>query len=251
MHKQIFIGTITLALIVGIICCKNNDPVVEDQLLELINEYSINIEGPSGLALANDNTSLWVVSDKHSKIYQLDLTGQTLQEIAIPGIDLDLEGITAGLSGHSFWVVQESLGELLKVDTLGNEIQRIDIAGARNGSGGLEGITINSINNHIFLIKEKDPSILIELNTDFETILFRHLSTATDYSGIDYDEFNNELWIVSDQEKTIYRCELNGATLNSYPIPVNKAEGIAFDGGNNLIYIVSDSAESLYIFRLK
>jgi len=249
MHWQISTGIITLTLIVGIISCKNNAPAVEDQLLELVDEYFINIEEPSGLALANDNSSLWVVSDKHSKIYQLDLTGQTLQEIAIPGIGL--EGITVGLSGHSFWVVQESLGELLNVDTLGNEIQRIDIAGAKNGSGGLEGITINSINNHIFLIKEKDPSILIELNTDFETILFRHLSTATDYSGIDYDEFNNKLWLVSDQEKMIYRCEINGATLNSYPIHVNKAEGIAFDVVNNLIYIVSDSAESLYIFKLK
>ena len=73
--------------------------------------------------------------------------------------------------------------------------------------------------------------------------------TAQDYSGMDYDEVDNVLWIVSDQEEEVYRYDLSGVLLDSYPINVDKAEGIAFDNINKLIYIVSDSADSLFIYR--
>lgn len=228
--------------------CNKTESSIEKLSLELINKYSIDVEEPSGLDLANDNESLWTVSDKHSKIYQLDLTGKILREISISGTNL--EGITIDTTGGTMWVVQESLSELLQIDTLGNELHRIYVAGAGNGSGGLEGITINTSKNHLLLLKEKDPSVLIELNTNFEPVLFKHLYIASDYSGMDYNEIENELWVVSDQDKKVYQCDIHGSVINSYSIDVDKAEGIAFDCENNLIYIVSDSEESLYIFRL-
>jgi len=228
--------------------CNNAESSIEKLSLELINKYSIDVVEPSGLDLSKNNESLWAVSDKHSKIYQLDLMGRILQEIDIPGNDF--EGITLDINGHSLWLAQESLSELLRIDTLGNELQRIYVAGASNGSGGLEGITINTSKNHILLLKEKDPSVLIELNTTFEPVLFKHLYNASDYSGMDYNEINNELWIVSDQDKKVYQCDIRGNMINSYSINIAKAEGIAFDRENNLIYIVSDSEESLYIFKL-
>jgi len=215
--------------------------------LELINSYDIDVEEPSGLDLSLDNNSLWTVSDKRSKIYQLDLTGNILQEINIPATDL--EGITIDNSDNSVWVVLEGQGEILNVDILGNEIQRITIPAVRDGSGGLEGITLNSMNNHLFLLKEKDPGVLIELDTEFEILHFKHISTALDYSGMDYDEIENELWIVSDQDKKVYRYDLGGNVIDSYPINVEKAEGIAFDSSKKLVYIVSDSADSLFVYK--
>jgi uncharacterized protein YjiK len=247
--EKIFL--IVIVIIFSSSCDCNCTKIVtteEDPVFELINKFSLDIDEPSGLDLALDNMSLWTVSDKRSKIYQINLIGQILQELSVPGTDL--EGITLDSDGETMWVVQESLGELLQVDTNGDEIQRVVIAGVRDGSGGLEGITLNSINNHLFLLKEKDPSVLLELNTNFETILYKRISTAQDYSGIDYNEIENELWIVSDQEKKVYRYDLSGAVLDSYPINVEKAEGIAFDNVNNLIYIVSDSADSLFVYRL-
>ncbi len=246
---NIFLITIVIIFFSSCDCnCKNIVSLEEEPRLELIDTYSIDVDEPSGLDLALDNMSLWTVSDKRSKMYQLNLTGQILQEISISGTDL--EGITLDTSGETLWVVQESLGEVLQIDTLGNEIQRITISAVRDGAGGLEGITINSINNHLFLLKEKDPSVLIELDNEFETILFKRISTAQDYSGMDYDEIENELWIVSDQNRKVYRYDLSGNVLKSYPINVDKAEGIAVDSENNLIYIVSDSADSLYVYWL-
>ena len=199
---------------IAIFSCNKAELSVEKLSLELLNIYSINVEEPSGLDLAIDNESLCTVSDKYSKIYQLDLMGQILQEIDIPGNNF--EGITVDFNGHSLWMVQESLSELLQVDILGNELQRIYVAGAISGSGGLEGITINTSKNHLLLLKEKDPSVLIELNTIFEPVLFKHLYTASDYSGMDYNEIDNELWVVSDQDKKVYQCDIRGTMINSY-----------------------------------
>ncbi len=90
--------------------------------LELINQFSIDVDEPSGLDLGLNNSTLWTVSDRRSKMYQIDLNGQILKDISIPGTDL--EGITLDLDGITVWVVQEALGELLQVDISGNEIQR-------------------------------------------------------------------------------------------------------------------------------
>ena len=72
----------------AIFSCNKVELSIEKLSLELLNIYSINVEEPSGLDLAIDNGSLWTVSDKYSKIYQLDLMGQILQEIDIPGNNL-------------------------------------------------------------------------------------------------------------------------------------------------------------------
>ena len=147
--EKIFLIVIVIIFIGSCDCnCTKIVTIEEEPIIELINAYSIDVDEPSGLDLALDNMSLWTVSDKRSKVYQIDLIGHILKEISVPGTDL--EGITLDLDGNTLWVVQESLGELLQVDTLGNEIQRVLIAGVRDGSGGLEGITLNSTNNHLF-----------------------------------------------------------------------------------------------------
>ena len=115
--------------------CKANVPAESEPTLELIDSYNLNVDEPSGLDLTPDKESLWTVSDKRSKMYKLDLAGQILQEISIPGTDL--EGITIDSNDNTLWVVLESVGEILQVDSLGNEIQRKTIAGVRDGSGGL------------------------------------------------------------------------------------------------------------------
>ena len=246
-HRIIY-TLVHITIIAVLFSCNKTESSIEKPILELVNKYAIDIDEPSGLDLSLDNMSLWTVCDKYGKIHQLDLTGQILKEISIPGNGF--EGITLDLDGQSFWIAQESQGELLQIDTLGNEIQTFAITNVRSASGGLEGITINSTNNHLFLLKEKDPGVLIELNVDLETMMFKRIYFAQDFSGMDYAELTDELWIVSDQEKKVYRCDLNGNVLMSFPINVDKAEGIAVDSENNLIYIVSDSADILYIYRL-
>lgn len=237
-------------LLIMLYSCNSNsntiEPINEIPSLELLNKYGIDIEEPSGLDLGQNNKSLWTVSDRKSKMYKLDLEGKILQEISLPATDL--EGITYDDFNNNVWVVLEGEGEVLQIDTLGNELKKSTIPAVRDG-GGLEGITINPANNHLFLIKENDPSVLLELDTEFNTLKYNRISSALDYSGIDFDDDENILWIVSDQNKEVFKYDLNGKIIESFSISVNKAEGIAFDNINNLVYLVSDSADSLYVYK--
>jgi len=116
-----------------------------------------------------------------------------------------------------------------------------------DSNSGLEGITYNFNDNTIFILNEKDPGLLIKLKSDFTILSKVKLDFASDYSGIFYESATNNLWIVSDQSKTINKCNLLGKLIESYPISVIKAEGIAVS--NDKIYIVSDAEAKLYIFK--
>ena len=246
MIKQLIILFSLTFIALGLGSCDKSEPTKETPILELVHSYAIDVEEPSGLDLSDNNTKLWTVGDSRSKMYQLDLTGNILKEISVPGSNL--EGITYDFNDNTLWVVLESAGEILQLDTLGNELQRLSIAGVRDG-GGLEGITINQNDDHIFLLKEKNPSVLLELDTAFEVVQYKRISTAQDYSGMDYDSIRDELWMVSDQNKEVLRYDLAGKILESYPIQVKKAEGITINREQNILYIVSDSADSLYIYQ--
>jgi len=82
---------------------------------------------------------------------------------------------------------------------------------------------------------------LIELDQEFNLFKYKRIYFAFDFSGIFYESQNQHLWIVSDQNEKVYKCDLNGIVLTEFPIDVNKAEGIAVDIENDLVYIVSDS----------
>lgn len=220
----------------------------EEPGLELISEVNIQVDEPSGLCFSSDMGSLWTVSDQTRKVYKVDFDGSVLETLAYTGNDL--EGIVADPEDGTLWVAEEYLSQIVQLDTLGNELQRIDVVGASGGSG-LEGITINTANGHFFLLKEQDPGVLIELDPEFNLLKYKRINFAFDYSGIYYESRHQNLWIVSDQNEKVYKCDLTGSVLAEYPIDVDKAEGIAVDIENARVYIVSDSHEKLYLYSIK
>ena len=65
---------------------------------------------------------------------------------------------------------------------------------------GLEGITVNTSNNHVVVVKERQPGLLIELDSTLTTILSTRVLQASqgfmhhelkaeklDFSGLSYD----------------------------------------------------------------
>lgn len=192
--------------------------------------------------------SLWTVSDHTGKAYKVDFDGNVLQTLAYTGNDL--EGIVIDPDDGTLWVAEEYLSQIVQLDARGNELQRVDVTGA-SGSSGLEGITINPANGHFYLLKEKDPGVLIELDPEFNLLSYRRINFAKDFSGIFFESSQQNLWIVSDKSETVYKCDLEGRVLTEYPIEVDKAEGIAVDFENSRIYIVSDSNEKLYLFSIE
>ena len=217
--------------------------------LVLVDVFQLSISSPSGLSLNYDGESLWTVSDKPGGgIYKISLTETTMESLPYSGVDL--EGVVVSQQDSTLWIVEESLGKMIQLSSSGDELQRISIPGSTEGSGGLEGITFNPNTNHFYLLKEKDPGVLIILDSLYNLKNYIRVYFANDFSGIFYDQINNKLWIISDQDSKVFLCDLLGNVIKSFSVDVSKAEGIAVDIEKNRIYIVSDLEEKLYVYKL-
>ncbi|HSP89087.1 MAG TPA: SdiA-regulated domain-containing protein [Ignavibacteriaceae bacterium] len=213
--------------------------------LKPLKTFSLKISEPSGVAL--NNGKLWIVSDRKNTIYQTDLEGNEISTIKMK--IADMEGIT--FVDNSLAIVKEVPREIILIDLEGNEISRtsLQIDGSKNS--GLEGITYNPVNEHFYILNEKDPVLLIETDKNLKEISRKKINNVKDLSGISYSRKENCLWLLSDEDRKIIKASLQGEFIAEYKIDVNQAEGIAIDDENNLIYVVSDKEEKLYIFENK
>ncbi len=216
--------------------------------LAIIAEYPLSIKSPSGLSLSYDKQSLWTVSDKPGgNIYNIGFNGQLIKSINYSGSDL--EGVAGTGEESVVWVAEESLGKIIQVNGDGNILKSVELSGVSEG-GGLEGITINPNNGHILLLKEKDPGVLLELDDQFDVLLYKRINFADDFSGMDYDAALDILWIISDQDKILVKYKIGTGVIEEYPFRINKAEGLTVLPNENILFIVSDDDKRLYRLAL-
>ena len=242
--KKNIVITILSIFLVFISCSKNNDVSINNQL-ELIASYKTNVSEPSGLAINSTGTVLYTVSDNTNKIYKLSTAGNILQTFNYIGNDL--EGVSL-FTDTKLLLAEERTKEIVEYDMSTSSYQKHKIEYENNDeNSGIEGVSYNANDNSIFILNEKNPGLLMRLRSNYSIISTYKLNFASDYSGIFYESSSNNLWIVSDQNKTINKCNLVGELIKSYPISVTKAEGIAVT--NDKIYIVSDLDSKLYIFK--
>ncbi|HYP03307.1 MAG TPA: hypothetical protein VER57_02020 [Cyanobium sp.] len=57
------------------------------------------LEALSGLALAHDRRSLWVVGDETARLFRVDLDGRLDSDATIEHLDEDIEGISLDPGG--------------------------------------------------------------------------------------------------------------------------------------------------------
>jgi len=224
--------------------CQKDEGEQPTNQLTIINSYSIGVKEPSGLVYDNTQKVLYTVSDNTNKIYKLSTTGNVFQEYSFIGNDL--EGITICENGDLL-IAEERNRQLIKYNTgtKEQEIYSVAIEGSDLNSG-LEGVCYNSKDNTYFVLNEKDPGLLLIFNKSFIKTKEYKLSFADDFSGICYDRGEDVIWVVSDQSKTLTKCDKEGNKLKQYNLNIDKAEGIAFDEENKIFYIVSDSRNKLY-----
>ena len=259
--------------------------------LELLEHHPIRdaasgLNEPSGLALDRQGTSLYTVSDDTKIIFNLDLQGRIIPDSSCLINIKDLEGVAVTADGKMILAVQEESNSIIQFDIITRkEIQQIPLTtlknydqiavyfNHKNQNKGLEGITINFNNNHIFVVKEGEPGLLIELDSKCETIMnhcklnekhgFKHpriKSEKLDFSGLSYDYTSDTIWITSDKGECLFHFNFDDKqVLNRLDLPresdtqskrVAKSEGIAFDPNNRRLYIVSERDCELYIYQL-
>jgi len=247
------IFTSILVIILLDSCKKDNGgdiPVEDPGVLEKINEYDLDITEPSGLSVGPNANSLLIVNDNTNKVYETDLEGNPIRELAFEGFDL--EGVTFNEAEQIVAVVEERKHQIVLLNyPEGVEQERYDIiTGGNTDNKGLEGISFNSNNNAYYIVNEDVPGELIVWNQQFGHISTDELHFASDYSAIYVDTKNALLWIVSDESQSLYKCDYNAKVLKTYPLPYTKFEGITVDVDQNLIYLVNDLTFKLYVFKI-
>ena len=259
--------------------------------LELLEHHPIRdaasgLNEPSGLALDRQGTSLYTVSDDTRIIFNLDLQGRIIPNSSFLIKVKDLEGLAVTADDKTILAVQEESNSIIQFDIISRkEIQQIPLRtlknydqiavyfNHKNQNKGLEGSTINFNNNHIFVVKEGEPGLLIELDSKCETIInhcklnekhgFKHpriKSEKLDFSGLSYDYTSDTIWITSDKGECLFHFNFDDKkVLNRLDLPresdtqskrVTKSEGVAFDPNNQRLYIVSERDCELYIYQL-
>lgn len=238
-------------------------------------------EEPSGLALSHDHNSLWTVSDNSKWVFRIDFDGQPLEcfDIDVSG----LEGIALNDTGSVLYAVSEPNNEIIRIDVKsrktsqkmlkemnGWEIVEKEFRNSHKNNKGLEGITFRpgaaDAKPVLFVLKEGEPRLLIEISEDPWTIVAKTEledgkwgnAENADVSGVDYDPSRNAFWIVSDKERKLYLYDLDDDKVkDEFTLEyedgqrVDKAEGVALDPNTSRIYVVSDSKARLFAFELQ
>ncbi len=230
----------------------DKDPVAAPAgpaLVEIDSFELSTVAEPSGLALDQDGSRLWTVSDQTGEIFLLTAGGSLVATIDIQGTDL--EGIAVDPWDGTLFVVEEGAGRVLHLDREGNLLESFIPAGLpAMGDSGLEGITVDPRTGHIFLLKEKNPGLLVEMDRTGVVLATTELTFAIDYSGLDFDSRVNQLLVISDQSGTLSWCSTDGQLQQSYVTNLDKGEGIAFDPVRNVFYAVSDSRGTLTSYQI-
>ena len=259
--------------------------------LELLSRHQIRDPGlglnePSRLTLNRDGSALFTVSDDTKAIFRINLKGRvSVTDSFILGLD-DLEGIVMRRDDSELLVVQEESNSVVVVDlNIRSERFRRPLSAMTNyntiahhfpdppDNNGLEGITVNTSNDHVVVVKECHPGLLIELDSSLTTILSTRMLYAKqgfvhpklkadklDFSGLSYDSSSDTLWIVSDKGECLFQYDWTRDTVlqrldltistGDKPKRIRKPEGVAFDPDRKKLYVVSDRDAELYVFKL-
>lgn len=208
----------------------------------ILESYNLDIKEPSGLAYSPNQESLFIVSDQ-GMAYQISLTGTTIQKLSYTGDDF--EGIFVDSATSDIYICEEGKGDLIQLNSNGIVKSTYDVLN-NPGNSGLEGITYNPNLKEFYMLKEMSEGLLIKYSTINQTNTQIKLSFAHDYSGIYYNNMSNNLWIVSDESKTLTKCTLNGVKIMSYQLPISGVEGIVVNDNETVAYVVSDPNNKLY-----
>jgi uncharacterized protein YjiK len=237
------------ALLAALVSGCSDSQAVEPSLkaLHLEATHPLQISEPSDLAIDETGKTLWTVTNKPARVYQLDLEGNVVKTLKYEGEDL--EGIAYDPASRTLWVAEERSREVVHLSLDGDVIARkgLDLAGKRNH--GPEGICLDD-RGRMFLVNEKDPGMLVELGKDLAITARRPLEFAGDYSGISYDRARGCFWIVSDESRKLYLWSRPKGVIGEFPLAFPKAEGVAVDEAAKRVYVVSDSENTLYVFRM-
>ncbi len=277
----------------------------------------------SGLVVQEDVNApggfwYWTVSDAKNNVYRVGANGHIGSDAA-DKIDLgstngeDLEGIA--LFGQDLLVLQEGAVTVVNVSSIPDRAPKspglatplstmigydtvtdprdytqttlAHYMSASSSNDRLEGITYHVAARRVFIIKEKNPGLLIEVNTATNEIASMQVlncgdfagqcpqnhpfpdriavsddnTVVRDFSGVTMGPTENQVWIASDKAQAVFLYDVVKRKYDTFrlltfqgdtPQCIEQAEGVTA-GANGLLYVTQDkpTMANSYIYTFK
>ncbi len=222
----------------------------QSHVLQLVRSVPLSVPGPSDMCLDRDGVHWWTVSDNTGLICKLNLSDCAVVE-TLTYRGSDLEGIWQDPGDGTFYVTEERTREIVHLDTTGTVLNRVAITGLGGDlNSGLEGITSGPVAGQFFVLQEKNPARLVQVDTTGQVLALHGITYVGDLSGATHDPRKGQLVIVSDQSQQVCWIDTNGSLISAWDTAVNKGEGVAIDTTRGRLYVVSDNQQRFYEFRL-
>src|ERR1044072_3278290 len=106
--------------------------------LHEVDHHKLDMDEPSDLVIVDG--SLYAVSDRHSKIYEVQPDGDVDEYLDIDGSDLDAIGFDA--AARALLIADELKAKIWRLDGEGARVESIELDNADDGNSGIEGIVI-------------------------------------------------------------------------------------------------------------
>lgn len=259
--------------------------------IDISTSFSPAFRESSGLGLAKNESKLWSVSDENFTMYKMNLDGSAVTSFTpspASGVTTiskpDFEGVTyapqppGSDNDHYIYLANEHDNSIVPVNYDSQKYHTWTKLSAMSGynsvtcdgttkvstefqnadGSGLEGITWDPDLNSFFVIKEKNPGLILRISHDLQTIQSCKVLTFSgqDYSDISYDPTRKQFWIVSDEASTVYLYDWNSnSSVYSYPLGYTNGEGVSYDPDNHRLYIVTDNGNAsdsyLYTYNVQ
>ncbi|MGJ8586187.1 MAG: SdiA-regulated domain-containing protein [Marinosulfonomonas sp.] len=228
--------------------------------------------------------SFWTVSDDHPFILGLDAKGAVISAIPLGKGGRDLEGLIEDTARARLLAVSENKTEITSIDL--NDLSKItrhplsamdgfselpSDVGADWRKNGLEGITVAPETGIVYVVKEREPRMMIAISADLSTILSvemlgrdaglispRKKDRSLDISGIAMDPPRDGQWILSDTDQAVFFRNLQDGSVHRYPLswmsggdlqPVSNPEGVALSADGKQLFVITDDGKNSALFQ--
>lgn len=206
--------------------------------------YNLKLREPSGIVYDQVAEHFIIVSDEGG-LASFDFDFNKLESYKIK--KGDLEGVT--IRENELILLNEAKDQVIVALLLADEIDiknRYKLTKTGSNNTGYEGITYDDDQEFFVTVSQSYPSNILIFDESFNEIEKITFETSKMLSDIFY--YRGFYYLLSDDDKSIYKVNQDFELSATYLIPVIDAEGICvFD---KKLYVVSDGEAKLYIFDL-
>lgn len=222
-------------------------------------------DNASGLTFNADTGTLFAIINNPEQLVELSTSGKVLRTIRLEGFE-DTEGL-AYIGNQQFAIIEERKRTIVLISIQANT-QTINLKKQRSlslppadsnlNNNGFEGLTIDTQTGRLFIVNEKSPRQLIQIDgfaSNEPNISVSNLLDLEnkpmgnrDFSGIHYNQQFNRLILLSDESKQLVEVGMDGLVNSRLKLQtghagltnsIPQAEGITLDNKGTL-YILSE-----------